>query len=62
MQLKISRNSYFAGAFKDQGQDFTNDGTFIPTNRPDLKWPAYDVHYKDKTGANVGWTWPYNQF
>jgi len=62
LQLKISRNSYFAGAFIDQGQDFTNDRTFIPTNRPDLKWPAYDVHYKDKTGADVGWTWPYNQF
>lgn len=62
LQLKISRNSYFAGAFKDQGQAFTGDRTFIPTNRPDLKWPAYNVHYDNKSGTNVGWTWPYNKY
>lgn len=61
-QLMISRSSYFAGAFISQGQGFTKDRTFIPLNRPDLKWPAYDVHYDLKTGANLGWTWPYNRF
>lgn len=60
-QLKISRTSYFAGAFVNQGQDFTNDRTFIPSNQPSLKWPAYDVHYWNKSGVNVGWTWPYNK-
>ena len=29
-------------------------------NFPNLRWPAYDVHYITKEGANVGWTWPYN--
>lgn len=61
-QLMTSRHSYFAGAFVDQGQGFTKDRTFIPFNRHDLRWPAYDVHYDLKTGANVGWTWPYNKF
>jgi hypothetical protein len=59
-QLKITRSSYFGGAFTDQGQEFTGDRTFIPSNSPNLKWPAYEVHYKDRIGANVGWTWPYN--
>lgn len=57
--LKITRSSYFGGAFNNQGQDFTGDRTFI-MNFPNLRWPAYDVHYVNKTGANVGWTWPYN--
>lgn len=60
-QLKISRNSYFAGAFIDQGQGFTDDRTFIPASSSN-RWPAYEVHYQLKTGANVGWTWPYNSF
>ena len=61
-QLKISRESFFAGAFRNQGQDFTPDRTFIPLSRSDLRWPAYDVHYQYKSGANVGWTWPYDGF
>lgn len=61
-QLKISRESYFAGAFRNQGQDFTVDRTFIPPSRYDLRWPAYDVHYQQKSGANVGWTWPYDSY
>lgn len=60
-QLKISRVSYFAGAFVNQGQDFTNDRTFIPASSSN-RWPAYDVHYWNKSGANMGWTWPYNSF
>lgn len=60
-QLKISRNSYFAGAFQDNGQGFSNDATFLPLPFTH-GWPAYDVHYQNKTGADVGWTWPYNTF
>ncbi len=47
--------SYFADAFQNQ------DTTFLPLPYTH-GWPAYDVHYWDKTGANVGWTWPYNTF
>lgn len=60
-QLKISRNSYFAGSFQNQGQDFSPDATFLPLPYTH-GWPAYDVHYWNKSGANVGWTWPYNTF
>lgn len=60
-ELKISRNSYFAGAFQDQGQGFSSDATFLPLPFTH-GWPAYDVHYQYKTGADVGWTWPYNTF
>lgn len=58
-QLKISRNSYFAGAFQDQGHGFSPDATFLPLPYTH-GWPAYDVHYWTKVGANVGWTWPYS--
>lgn len=61
-QLKISRAAYFAAAFRDQGNGFTPDQTFLPTNSPNLRWPAYEVHYQWKSGANVGWTWPYDRF
>lgn len=60
-QFKISRNSYFAGAFQNQGKDFSMDATFLPLPFTH-GWPAYDVHYWTKVGANVGWTWPYNTF
>ncbi len=60
-QLKISRNSYFNGSFQNQGQDFSPDATFLPLPYTH-GWPAYDVHYWNKSGANVGWTWPYNTF
>ncbi len=60
-QLKISRNSYFTGAFQNQAQDFSLDATFLPLPYTH-GWPAYDVHYWNKSGANVGWTWPYNTF
>jgi hypothetical protein len=60
-QLKISRKSYFAGSFQNQGQDFSPDGTFLPLPFTH-GWPAYDVHYWNKSGASVGWTWPYNTF
>lgn len=60
-QLKISRNSYFAGSFQNQGHDFSSDDTFLPLPFTH-GWPAYDVHYWNKEGANVGWTWPYNTF
>ncbi len=59
--LKVSRNSYFAGAFQNQGQDFSPDDTFLPLPYTH-GWPVYDVHYRYKTGANVGFTWPYNTF
>ena len=58
-QLKISRNSYFTGAFQDNAHGFSNDATFLPLPFTH-GWPAYDVHYWTKAGANVGWTWPYN--
>ena len=54
-QLKIDRNSYFRGAFIDQGCGFRPDFTFLP--KPDTHgWPIYDC------GANVSYTWPYNTF
>ncbi len=60
-QLKISRNAYFTGSFQNQGQDFSPDATFLPLPFTH-GWPAYDVHYWTKSGANVGWTWPYSTF
>ncbi|HUS02196.1 MAG TPA: hypothetical protein VMY77_10740 [Chitinophagaceae bacterium] len=60
-ELKISRNSYFAGAFLDNAHDFSQDATFLPLPFTH-GWPAYDVHYWNKSGANVGWTWPYITF
>ena len=60
-ELKISRNSYFAGAFQDQGWGFSPDATFLPLPFTH-GWPAYEVDYQNKSGANVGWTWPYNTF
>lgn len=59
-QLKISRSSYFAGSFQDQGWGRINDDfTFIPL--PNINgWPWYDGN---KTGgAEVCYTWPYNTF
>lgn len=58
-QLKISRNSYFSGAFQDQGWGFNKDYIFLP---PPVThgWPYYDA--LPNAGADVGWTWPYNTF
>ena len=56
-QLKISRNSYFAGAFQDQGFGFSGNYSFLPLPRT-TGWPIYDAN--TGIGANVGWTWPYN--
>ena len=58
-QLKISRNSYFAGAFQDQAWGFSSDATFLPLPFTH-GWPYYDTN--GSGGANVGWTWPYNTF
>jgi hypothetical protein len=58
-QLKISRNSYFAGAFQNQGWGYTADATFLPLPFTH-GWPFYDGNFN--AGANVGWTWPYNTF
>jgi hypothetical protein len=58
-QLKISRNSYFAGAFQDQAWGFSADATFLPLPYTH-GWPIYDA--TKWAGANVGWTWPYNTF
>lgn len=57
-QLKLSRSSYFSGAFLDQGHGFSSDATFLPLPFTH-GWPTYDVGYSSKAGANVGWTWPY---
>ena len=58
-QLKISRNSYFAGVFQDQAWGFRPDYTFLPP--PETHgWPKYDAN--ENGGANVGWTWPYNTY
>lgn len=56
-QLKIMRNSYFSGAYQDQGLGFSGNTLFlqIPIQHG---WPFYDA--KPGVGANVGWTWPYN--
>jgi hypothetical protein len=53
-QLKISRNSYFTGAYSDQGWGFRPDLTFIPPPAPH-GWPIYD----GSTSGYVSWTWPY---
>ena len=58
-QLKISRNSYFAGAFQNQAWGFSSDATFLPLPFTH-GWPYYDTN--GSGGANVGWTWPYNTF
>ena len=55
-ELKISRNSYFTGAYQDQGWNFSSDVTFIPPPIPH-GWPFYDG--SQNGGANVCWTWPY---
>lgn len=58
-QLKISRNSYFTGAFQDQAWGFSSDATFLPLPYTH-GWPYYDTN--GGGGANVGWTWPYNTY
>ncbi|HPH36141.1 MAG TPA: hypothetical protein PL108_00685 [Sediminibacterium sp.] len=58
-QLKISRNSYFAGSFQDQGFGFSGNFTFLPLPKT-VGWPIYDAN--PDFGANVGWTWPYNSY
>lgn len=58
-ELKISRNSYFAGAFQDQAWGFSSDATFLPLPFTH-GWPYYDTN--GGGGANVGWTWPYNTY
>jgi hypothetical protein len=58
-QLKISRNSYFGGAFQDQAWGFSSDATFLPLPFTH-GWPYYDTN--GSGGANVGWTWPYNTY
>ncbi len=56
-ELKISRNSYFLGAFQNQGLGFSGNFSFLPPP-PTTGWPFYDA--TTGIGANVGWTWPYN--
>jgi hypothetical protein len=58
-QLKISRNSYFSGAFQNQAWGFSSDATFLPLPFTH-GWPYYDTDRNG--GANVGWTWPYSTF
>jgi hypothetical protein len=59
LQTKYSRNSYFTGAFMDQGWGFSDDATFLP---PPFThgWPWYNGN--PSGGANLGYTWPYNVF
>ena len=54
-QLKISRHSYFAGAFQNQGSGFRTDDTFLPLPFTH-GWPIYDG------GADVAYSWPYNTY
>lgn len=56
-QLKITRNSYFSGAYQDQGLGYSGNTLFLPLPIQH-GWPFYDA--KPSVGANVGWTWPYN--
>lgn len=58
-QLKISRHSYFGGAFQNQGWGFSDDGTYLPLPFTH-GWPRIDGN-KDG-GAEVCWTWPYNVY
>lgn len=58
-QLKISRNSYFTGAFQDQGFGFSGNYLFLPLPITH-GWPHYDAI--PNAGANVGWTWPYSVY
>ena len=55
-QLKISRSSYFANAFNDQGWGFSDDYSFLPLPYSH-GWPWYDGNRYG--GASVVWTWPY---
>lgn len=59
-ELKISRHSYFTGAFQDQGWGFSPDATFLP---PPFThgWPIYDAP-GGASGGVFGWTWPYNVY
>lgn len=58
-QLKMSRVSYFLGAQKDQGWGFGIDKSFLPASAAH-GWPFYDA--VSGSGANVGWTWPFNHY
>ncbi len=58
-QLKISRHTYFGGAFQDQGWGFSDDATFLPLPFTH-GWPRIDG--KKDGGAEVCWTWPYNVY
>jgi len=58
-QLKISRSSYFAGSFQDQGWGFSDDATFLPLPFTH-GWPFYDGNKYG--GSNIVWTWPYSTY
>lgn len=54
-QMKISRNSYFTGAYSDKGFGYRPDKTFLQATDPH-GWPLYEGA---TSGTLVSWTWPY---
>jgi hypothetical protein len=56
-QMKITRNSYFATAWADQGWGYRPDLTFLPVN---------SIHgwaiYEGGSTGDISWTWPYKVF